>query len=234
MVVDPEKVIVALDVEDRQACQNLLTKLSGKVRSVKIGPVLFHREGPALLQWLSSAGVGIFLDMKFHDIPNTVAGAVEAACEIAPLQFLTVHASGGRKMISFAKDAIQKIAPNHRPKLLAVTVLTSLDQSDLREAGVDSTVGEQVKRLAKLAVDSGADGIVCSPLEISLVRESIGREKLIVVPGIRSPEDKTADQKRSASAGEAFRAGADYVVVGRPITQAADPRAAMEKIISEK
>lgn len=229
-----ERIIVALDQPNRTACQELVTKLGSEVQFVKVGSVLFSAEGPPLLEEITAKGLKLFLDLKFHDIPNTVAGAVSSVCRLAPLSFLTLHASGGGEMIRAARRAVDKSEAKTKPKILAVTVLTSLSASHLQEIGFRSTdPKEMVPHLAKLAVDAGADGIVCSPQEVALVRGVVPKEVKLVVPGIRPATSNKGDQQRTATPKDAIGAGADYLVIGRPITAAEDPAAAFRLIAAE-
>ena len=205
--------------------------LAGHVGMFKVGKQLFTAAGPEALRKLSSLGAKIFLDLKYHDIPNTVAGAVRAAVEHPGVELLNVHALGGRAMMEAAVEAMPR--GTRRPKLLAVTILTSMDQQAMREVGIQGTPGERALRLAKLARDCGIDGVVLSPLEVRAVRKACGRGFLLVPQGIRPAGSSVHDQKRIATPGEAIRDGADYIGVGRAITQAADPVAAAEEIVRE-
>lgn len=206
----------------------------------KINVHLFTAEGPDAVRKLNKLGVGVFLDLKFHDIPNTVAGAVAATANLPGIQLLDVHATGGLKMMRAGAEALAAGRPrSNRPKLLGITILTSMDEHALRQVGISGTPGARVVSLARLAKRAGLDGVVASPQEVRQIRRACGREFLIVVPGIRpaATEEKTSkprdDQARVATPGEAIRAGADYLVVGRPITAAADPRAAAQAIVEE-
>jgi orotidine-5'-phosphate decarboxylase len=229
-----DRIIVALDLPNLVSCRDLLDRLGPEARIVKIGSVLFSSEGPPVLQLASSRGLKVFLDLKFHDIPNTVAGAVAAVSRIAPLAFLTVHASGGGEMIRAARKAVDESPNQEKPKILAVTVLTSLSGEQLKEIGFGTDEPQQaVERLAKLAVEAGADGIVCSPKEVAHLRRVLPSGVKLVIPGIRPGNAVKDDQERTAAAGEAVRAGADYLVVGRPITAAKDPRAAFLDLVKE-
>jgi len=225
----------ALDGRDPVAMADLATSLRGAVDGLKLGLEFFCANGPAAVQDVSAAGVPIFLDLKLHDIPNTVAGAVRSVAPLAP-RFLTVHASGGEAMLRAAADAAAEEAERlgvARMRLLAVTVLTSLDAGDLSAMGVASAPAEQVVRLAGLAARAGIDGIVCSPHEIAAVRAEIGPDRDIVVPGIRPAGSAAGDQKRAATPADAVHDGATALVVGRPITQADDPAAAARAIKAE-
>jgi orotidine-5'-phosphate decarboxylase len=189
---------------------------------------LFPRGGPELVERIRATGAEVFLDLKFHDIPNTVAGAVRSAVALG-VKFATVHASGGKAMLAAAAAA----AAGSGTTLLAVTVLTSLDDADLSSVGFALRAAEAVDRLAGLAVDAGIGGIVCSAKEVAAVRARVGKEVVLVTPGVRLPEDSVGDQKRVVTPFEAVRAGANYIVVGRPITKASDPVAAARKFAAE-
>ncbi len=194
----------------------------------KIGNQLFTREGPAFVKALRSEGVDIFLDQKWHDIPQTVAHAVTAAVAL-DVRYVTVHASGGLEMLQAAQAAVK----GSRTEILAVTVLTSLDDGALRQIGFDRTTAEQVVRLAQLAALAGVAGLVCSPLEIELIREQVKEPIKLITPGVRSSKDGLQDQKRTLSAAEALKRGATHLVIGRPITKATDPVAATQALMAE-
>jgi orotidine-5'-phosphate decarboxylase len=226
-------VIVALDVATAREALALADALRDVVGGFKVGKQLFAAEGPSAIRALAERGDRVFLDLKFHDIPNTVAGAVTAAVATGAWM-VNVHASGGRAMMRAAADAASATAEKlggERPLIIAVTVLTSLDDGAMKEIGVGGTVRQQVVRLARLAQDSGLDGVVASPLEIADIRAACGDAFTIVTPGIR-PEGQTRqdDQLRTMSPRSAVEAGADYLVVGRPITSAPDPREAAKQI----
>ncbi len=225
------RILAALDVPDARTALAMVDRLRGAVGGFKVGKQLFTAEGPALVRELAARGDRVFLDLKFHDIPNTVAGAIESACGLG-VWMVNVHASGGRAMMSAARDAADRAAENSgtRTLVIAVTVLTSLDAEALRETGMGDDPPRQVARLALLARDAGLDGVVCSPQEIELVRKACGPAFAIVTPGIRGASDAKGDQQRTATPASALKAGADYLVIGRPITAAADPRAAAEAI----
>ncbi len=225
-----DRLIVALDVPTADAARRVVSKLGDTVSIYKVGKQLFTAAGPALVRELVTAGSNVFLDLKFHDIPNTVAGAVASAAALG-VSMLTVHASGGTKMLRAAVDAAAR-AP-HPPLVLAVTVLTSLSDEDLGELGVDGRVLDQVLRLAALARDAGCGGIVASAQEARELRRELGTGYSIVTPGIRPSGAGVGDQARVATPAHAIAAGATHIVVGRPITEAGDPRSAAEQIIKE-
>lgn len=224
-------IYVALDMTDQSAAVDLAMRLTGLVGGVKLGLEFFGANGPAGVAAVAAAGLPIFLDLKFHDIPNTVAGAVRSVLPLAP-HLLTIHASGAPGMMQAAADAAAEGGPN-RPKVLAVTVLTSLDADDLSAIGMTPKPQDQVARLARLARDNGIDGIVCSPQEIAAVRAAVGPDMTLVIPGIRPAWAATGDQKRVMTPVEAIAAGADHLVIGRPITQADDPADAARRIADE-
>ena len=206
-------------------------RLRNVIRLFKVGSQLYTAEGPRVIDRLAGLGYEVFLDLKFHDIPNTVAGAVVAAAELCDVTMLTLHASGGTAMMQAAREALA--GRKTRPALLGVTVLTSLDSESLREIGVTGTPAEQAVKLAKLTQDAGLDGVVTSAQEVAEIRRACGAKFLIVVPGIRPASAEVHDQSRVATPGEATRAGANYLVVGRPISAAPDPRKAAKAIAAE-
>jgi orotidine-5'-phosphate decarboxylase len=231
------RILVALDVESAHKATALADALRGTVGGVKIGKQLFTAEGPAVVRALAERGDRVFLDLKFHDIPNTVAGAVAAAVTTGAWM-VNVHASGGRKMMQAAADAAGNAATRlgrERPLVIGVTVLTSLDQAQLRETGVTAPLLDHVVHLAALAQQSGLDGVVASPHEIVAIRRACGPDFLIVTPGIRPRRTPPAsdDQARTMGPAEAIEAGASYLVVGRPITEAPDPRTAAQDIAGQ-
>ena len=244
MVTDA--LLVALDVDTVDHARALADQLRGVVGGFKIGSRLFTSHGPSFVEHLVSRGDRVFLDLKFHDIPNTVAGAVAAATRLG-VWMVNVHASGGRAMLQAAREAADAEAARllrPAPLVIAVTILTSLSERMLAEIGVDSPMAAQVERLAALAQSAGLDGVVASPQEISVIRARCGAQFTIVTPGIRpdSPEvsDRGAgapgvhdDQQRTLTAAEALSAGASYLVVGRPIIAAPDPRLAAERIAAD-
>jgi orotidine-5'-phosphate decarboxylase len=224
-------LILALDVPTREAAAPILRQLRGQLRWVKIGLQLFTAYGPDYVREVAGMGFNIFLDLKLHDIPHTVARAVESLAPL-PIQMLTLHTAGGGEMMRAALAAQQQ----HNPKLLllGVTVLTSMDSAGLNEIGVASPATGQVARLGQLAADSGLRGLVCSPLEVALLRAQLPATMQLVTPGIRpAGEAGGDDQKRVMTPADAARAGSTYIVVGRPILQAADPAAAARTILAE-
>jgi len=221
-----KKLIVALDTVDADRARSWAEAVSPHAGLLKLGLEFFLANGAA--GFARIAGAPIFLDLKLHDIPNTVAGGVRAVLHLRP-RMLTIHASGGSAMIQAAHQAAASAGPD-RPMILAVTVLTSLDQNDLHALGVNATPAEQVLRLGRLAIEAGADGLVCSPLEVAMLREALGPTVKLVVPGIRPAGSATGDQARTMTPAQAVAAGADWIVVGRPITGAADPAAAAADI----
>jgi orotidine-5'-phosphate decarboxylase len=227
-------VFVAVDTADAARAADLAAALRGLVGGLKLGKEFFTAHGPEGIRRLGT-GHRLFLDLKFHDIPNTVAGAVRAAAALAPA-LLTVHASGGAAMLRAAVEAAAEAAQRAgvaRPRILAVTVLTSLDDADLAAVGQIGPVADQVLRLAALARESGVDGVVCSPREIVPVRRLCGSDFLLVVPGVRPGGSADDDQKRTLTPGRALALGATHLVIGRPITQAADPAVAARAIAAE-
>jgi len=224
------KLIVALDTGDLEVGEQLVDKLCSLVKIFKVGSQLFTACGPRILQLIQKNGADVFLDLKFHDIPNTVSHAVEAACRYNPLM-LTVHTLGGSQMLRAAVEARDHAGA--RTRILGVTILTSLDKGQLEEIGLMASVNEEVGCLAQMAKACGLDGIVASPQEIGFLRQELGEDFVIVTPGIRQAGPMGDDQRRTMQAKEALAAGADYLVVGRPITQASDPLAAAKKIIEE-
>jgi len=230
-----DQLLIALDVDTVVEARRLADQLRGVAGGFKIGSRLFTREGPGFVEDLAGHGDRVFLDLKFHDIPNTVAGAVAAATRLG-IWMVNVHASGGAAMMRAARDAAhQEAARASRPAplVIAVTMLTSLDQRALSDIGVPEGMAAQVGRLAALSEASGLDGVVASPHEIDIVRRRCGRQFIIVTPGIRGATDVKGDQSRTMTAVEALASGASYLVIGRPIIAASDPRAAAERIVAE-
>ena len=225
-----QRLIVALDVPDTPSADQLIRRLEGTCTWFKVGLELFVAGGPAVVEMVRERGHSVFLDLKFHDIPNTVAGAVRSAVRLGA-RMMTVHASGGPAMLAAARRALDGVA--NPPELLAVTMLTSMDDGQIKSVGFDRSPSEQVNLLARLALEAGMRGFVCSPQEVAAVRSLAGPAATLVVPGIRPVGSDAADQKRIATPAETLRRGANYLVVGRPITQAADPAAAAAGIVNE-
>lgn len=227
----PCDLILALDVPTREQAAPLLRQLRGSLRWVKIGLQMFTAYGPDYVRAVADEGFNIFLDLKLHDIPNTVAKAVESLAPL-PIGMLTIHTCGGREMMMAARQAQQQAKPDLL--LLGVTVLTSMDGNALEEVGVNAAPEKQVSRLAKLAVASGLRGLVCSPLEVALLRSQLTPDVQLVTPGIRpAGEAGGDDQKRIMTPAEAARVGSSYIVVGRPILKAKDPASAAVAILAE-
>ncbi|MBP0493840.1 orotidine-5'-phosphate decarboxylase [Roseomonas indoligenes] len=220
-------IIAALDTGSPQRAEALAEALAPHVGCLKLGLEYFVANGPAAIARIA-ARAPIFLDLKFHDIPNTVAGAVRSACALRPAM-LTIHAAGGPAMVEAARRAAEEAGPD-RPAILAVTVLTSTDAATLASTGISGGPAQQVLRLARLALDAGADGLVCSPREVPMIRAAHGAGPLLVVPGIRPAGSAADDQSRIATPEETADAGADWLVIGRPITAAPDPAAAAAAI----
>lgn len=228
-------VYVALDTTDVAQAAALATSLKGLVAGVKLGLEFFTFCGPRGVEAVADLGMPLFLDLKLHDIPNTVAGAMRGIARLAP-RLTTIHASGGLEMMKAAMDAAHEgAAKAGRPatKVLAVTVLTSLDQAAMNAVGFGGSVLDQVTRLAVLAKEAGVDGLVCSPHEVAHVRQAVGPDMVLVVPGIRPAWSEAGDQKRFLTPKDAVAAGADYLVIGRPITGAASPAEAARRIADE-
>lgn len=230
---------MALDFERLDDALKMARSLAGIVGMFKVNTHLFTAAGPKAVERIGALGSEIFLDLKFHDIPNTVAGAVAAAASLPGVQLIDIHTTGGPAMMKAGAEALAKAAGGRAdgPKLLGITILTSLDQSAMKRVGITGTPGARAVSLARLAKKSGLDGVVASPQEVRQIRRACGPEFLIVVPGIRPEQGdgprKRDDQARIATPGEAVRAGADYLVVGRPITAAPDPVAAAGRIVEE-
>ena len=230
-----DRIIVALDLPDAERALAMARSLRGHVGWVKVGMTLYYAEGPQIVRDLRAMGFKVFVDLKLHDIPHQVEGACRTLTR-AGADMFTVHASGGRAMLEAAVTATTAAAEKFkapRPSILAVTVLTSLDDAALAEVGVSHTSAEQVAALATLARDAGCDGVVCSPVEAAAMRALLDEGALVVTPGVRPAGEEAGDQARTATPAEAIGAGASHLVVGRPITGAADPAAAAETIVKE-
>ncbi len=235
MAADPreharQRLIVALDAPDVTSALALVDRLENTCAWFKVGLELFTASGPAAVEPLLAKGFSVFLDLKLHDIPNTVAGAVRSAAALG-VKLLTIHASGGPAMLAAAREAVAGTA--NPPELLAVTVLTSMDETQLKSVGVHRSAANQVSLLAKMGLDAGIRGFVCSPLEVAELRQMTGPEGVLVIPGIRPAGGVVGDQKRIATPADALNQGASYLVVGRPITQADDPAKAAAAILDE-
>jgi orotidine-5'-phosphate decarboxylase len=226
----PCDLILVLDAPSTREVIPVLKRLAGTVRWVKVGLEMYTAQGPACVREIAELGFDVFLDLKLHDIPNTVAKAVESAARL-PIKMLTLHAGGGREMLQRAVQAQKDCAPNLL--LLGVTVLTSLGEDDLHELGIAGTAEAQVARLGKLAVEAGLRGLVCSPREIGTLRAALPSGVQLITPGIRPRGAGADDQARVMTPGDAARAGANYIVVGRPIFKASDPVQAARAILSE-
>ena len=229
--MDAKKIIVALDYDNIDAALGLARQLNPQQCRLKVGKELFTYCGPAIVEALHGLGFEVFLDLKFHDIPNTVAKAVTAAAELG-VWMVNVHASGGLAMMTAARDALVSFS-GKRPYLIAVTALTSLGPEDLSQIGFQESPRQLVERLAALTQRAGLDGVVCSSQEASLLKASLGKDFLLVTPGIRPRNAESGDQKRIMTPTEALQAGSDYLVIGRPITQSPSPLRALEAIVQE-
>ncbi len=230
-----ERILCALDTTDPHWAYGLAGKLRKYVGGVKLGLEFFGACGPSGFAHVAKSGVPIFLDLKLHDIPNTVAKAIHALMPLKP-SIMTIHTGGGPAMMRAAAEAATKAAYDMgcaRPILVGVTILTSLDEDDLQAIGLSTPLKSQVVRMAKLAQKSGLDGVVCSPLEITAIREACGPDFELVVPGIRPTGSAVGDQKRVMTPAEAISKGADYIVIGRPITQSDDPKKAAQDIAAD-
>jgi orotidine-5'-phosphate decarboxylase len=224
------RVIVSLDFPTADEASLLVSMLDPVACRLKVGKELFTRCGPSIIEKFTGQGFDVFLDLKFHDIPNTVARACQAAAKLG-VWMLNVHACGGRQMLEMAREALDK--QSHQPLLIAVTVLTSMDEADMNEVGVPGTVSDQVLRLTSLARQCALDGVVCSAQEVGMIRQAVGSEFKLVTPGIRSADSTADDQRRISTPVQAIEAGSDYLVIGRPVTQASDPLKVLESINSE-
>lgn len=223
-------ILVALDFDQSQAALQLVERLDPSRCRLKVGKELFTSEGPQFVETLQNKGFDVFLDLKFHDIPNTCAKAVKAAANLG-VWMVNVHASGGQRMMEAAREALEPF--KQKPLLIGVTVLTSMEQSDLAGIGLDIDPQEQVKRLAMLTKNSGLDGVVCSAQEASMLKELCGPDFQLITPGIRPSFAQQGDQRRVMTPAQAMDAGVDYMVIGRPITQHADPIEALSLIEAE-
>ncbi|MFB0995309.1 MAG: orotidine-5'-phosphate decarboxylase [Porticoccaceae bacterium] len=227
MTTVKSNVIVALDYDNKHSALTLADRLDPKYCRVKVGKELFTAAGPSVVKELSDRGFDVFLDLKFHDIPNTVAKALSAAADLG-VWMANVHASGGSRMMSAAKQALGNSGSDML--LIGVTVLTSMDTSDLEEVGIKRTLSDQVLHLASMTKDSGLDGVVCSAQEARTLKESLGKDFKLVTPGIRLANSAADDQRRIVTPSDAMALGSDYLVIGRPITQSADPLATLLEI----
>jgi orotidine-5'-phosphate decarboxylase len=225
-----KRIIIALDFPTAAAAEQFLSGLDPASCRVKIGKELFTAAGPDFVRRVVAMGFDVFLDLKFHDIPNTVAGAVRVAAELG-VWMINVHASGGVAMMSEAREALEVVSVT-RPLLIAVTILTSLSEDDLTRQGISCSPAEQVIRLAEMTSEAGLDGVVCSAAETPLLRERFGDRFALITPGIRRTEDARGDQKRVVGPAEAVAMGSTYLVVGRPITQATSPAQALREFNS--
>lgn len=228
--MESNRIIVALDMADEERAFKLVQQLDPAQCRIKIGKELFTRSGPDFVRRVQAAGFDVFLDLKFHDIPNTVANAVSAACDLG-VWMLTLHAAGGSDMMKAAREAVDK--HHHKPLLIAVTVLTSLSDEDLIEFGIGRATPEHVQRLSSLAQGCGMDGVVCSAAEAANLRRLLSEDFVLVTPGIRPAGTLADDQKRVVTPSEALRAGSDYLVIGRPITRYSYPLEKLEAIQKE-
>jgi len=229
--IDLKKIIVALDFDNQDAALGLAKQLNPEQCRVKVGKELFTRCGPSIVEALHKLGFEVFLDLKFHDIPNTVAKAVKAAADLG-VWMVNVHAGGGLEMMRAAREVLDRYE-GKRPLLIAVTVLTSMSAVDLELIGFQMTPQQLVERLAALTKKAGLDGVVCSSQEASLLKATFGKSFLLVTPGIRPKNSDSGDQKRIMTPVEALKAGSDYLVIGRPITQNLSPLKALEAIVAD-
>lgn len=230
-VIGP-RIIVALDHGTDQEILEFASRLDPELCRVKIGSILYTHYGPSLVEKLIQLKFSVFLDLKFHDIPQTVAGACRSAAELG-VWMVNVHVSGGKEMMMAARSAVSALPESKRPLLIGVTVLTSLNESDLSSLGCRDNIQDQVMRLAQLAYQSGLDGVVCSAQEAAFLRKILPREFILVTPGIRLPEDDSGDQKRIMTPHAAILAGADYLVIGRSVTQSSNPSRLLKQIHQE-
>lgn len=224
------KIVVALDYPDAQQANQFIERIDAGSCKLKVGKELFTAEGPQFVSGLVDKGFDVFLDLKFHDIPNTVANACAVAADLG-VWMVNVHALGGRKMMVAAREAIER--KQHQPLLIGVTILTSMGSDDISEIGLSGEPADNVSRLAALADDAGLDGVVCSPQEVAMLRDQRGKAFQLVTPGIRPADSAVGDQKRIMTPAQAVQTGSSYLVIGRPITQADDPMAALSSISEE-
>lgn len=233
MLEGAEKIIVALDC-DREKALHIGKLLAGNAQWVKVGMTLYYAYGPSIVREMHDLGFKVFLDLKLHDIPHQVRGAAKAASE-AGADMLTIHALGGADMVAAAREGLEAASANrpNRTKLLSVTILTSMNAAALESVGISEQMNEEVRRLARLAIDAGSDGIVCSPHEVGDIRADLGDGPTLVTPGIRPAGADHGDQSRVATPAKALAAGASQLVVGRPIVQAEDPFTAFQTVVSE-
>jgi len=227
--MNPSKIIVALDYPDAARAMTFVASVTPELCRLKVGKELFTAAGPQLVRELVARGFDVFLDLKFHDIPTTVNKAVGAACELG-VWMVNVHALGGRKMLQAAREAVDARTSGQRPLLIAVSVLTSMDQPSLSEIGIARSIRDTVLNLTRLSLDCGLDGMVCSALEVSLLREHFGDKPFLVTPGIRPGGAASDDQHRIMTPQQAIAAGSSFLVIGRPVTQHADPYAELVRI----
>lgn len=227
-----DRIIVALDHDSAAESLNLVKVLKGRVGFFKVGSQLFSAEGPSIIKNIIEMGERVFLDLKFHDIPNTAAKSAQVAQKMG-VSMLTIHASGGFNMMSAVMSALSSSTPSvKRPLVLGVTVLTSLGTSDLQRLGIQDTLSNQVIRLGSLAIEAGLDGLVAAPTEVSLIRRHFGSSLVLLTPGIRPFGSPLNDQNRVATATASIKAGSDHLVIGRPITASSDPIVALDKILA--
>lgn len=224
------RIIVALDFDNEKDALGLVERLDPARCRLKVGKEMFTRSGPQLVEKLVNRGYDVFLDLKFHDIPNTVAGACRSAAELG-VWMVNVHTLGGRKMMAAAREGIDK--SSNRPLLIGVTILTSMGQEDIAEIGLAGSPADNVKRLALLANEAALDGVVCSPKEVEMLRQSVSSDFKLVTPGIRPAWAEKGDQTRITTPADAIKLGSDFLVIGRPVTAAADPLDALLRIESE-
>ncbi len=229
-ITNNSRIIVALDFEQETDALALVERLEPSRCRLKVGKEMFTRCGPPLVEKLVTRGYDVFLDLKFHDIPNTVAGACRSAADLG-VWMVNVHALGGKRMMEAAREALEK--SSNRPQLIAVTILTSMGEKDIAQIGLTGTPADNVKRLALLSQEAGLDGVVCSPREVEMLRETITTDFQLVTPGIRPSWAKKGDQTRITTPSDAVRLGSDYLVIGRPITAADEPLQALVRIEDE-